>query len=199
MSKPVMGVFYVIQPIPLLPEHIKVGFTSDLQRRMKAYLALCPQAQVIKTWACAGTQTEQEAIRFIAAIGFEQIGPEVFKCYVLPDLLRYLDAFFAYSAGVTPAAIERRPMQHVSKLAKLLELLQSGKYSGTQLAHELDMDQRSIRRQIERLQWLGIPVKGIRGRYGYMWVPPEFDTKQLSLFDLEAAMPAVENLLKNLK
>ena len=54
-----------------------------------------------------------------------------------------------------------------TRLLTMLELLQSrGRLSGTELAERLEVDRRSVRRYIETLQDLGIPIEAERGPHG---------------------------------
>jgi predicted DNA-binding transcriptional regulator YafY len=57
----------------------------------------------------------------------------------------------------------------------VLELLQSrGKVSGDALAKLLEVDERTVRRYVMRLQDMGIPVESERGRGGGYWLRPGF-------------------------
>jgi len=54
-----------------------------------------------------------------------------------------------------------------TRLPTMLELMQSrGRLSGADLADRLEVDRRSVRRYIEMLQDLGIPIEGVRGPHG---------------------------------
>lgn len=54
-----------------------------------------------------------------------------------------------------------------TRVLALLELLQArGRVGGTELARELDVDTRTLRRYIGMLEELGIPITAERGRYG---------------------------------
>lgn len=48
----------------------------------------------------------------------------------------------------------------------MLELLQSRRMTGPELARRLEVDERTVRRYVAMLQELGVPVRGERGRYG---------------------------------
>ncbi len=49
----------------------------------------------------------------------------------------------------------------------VLELLQAwSRISGTQIAERLEVSPRTVRRYVEILQELGVPVDGERGRHG---------------------------------
>jgi predicted DNA-binding transcriptional regulator YafY len=51
-------------------------------------------------------------------------------------------------------------------LLTVLELLQARRMTGAELARRLEVDRRTVRRYVETLQGMGIPVEGERGRYG---------------------------------
>ena len=54
-----------------------------------------------------------------------------------------------------------------TRVLAVLELLQTHRrLSGTELAQRLNVDGRTLRRYIGRLEELGIPVMAERGRYG---------------------------------
>ena len=54
-----------------------------------------------------------------------------------------------------------------ARALRLLELLQSAQLrGGAELARRLGVDERTVRRDIERLTDLGVPVETVRGRYG---------------------------------
>lgn len=54
-----------------------------------------------------------------------------------------------------------------NRVLALLELLQNAdELLGTELARQLEVDSRTLRRYITRLQDMGVPVQSVRGRYG---------------------------------
>lgn len=54
-----------------------------------------------------------------------------------------------------------------TRVLTVLELLQThGRLSGAELARRLEVDGRTLRRYIAKLEDLGIPVVAERGRYG---------------------------------
>ncbi|MBX9722299.1 MAG: hypothetical protein K2X81_12940, partial [Candidatus Obscuribacterales bacterium] len=72
------GVFYLVR---LEPEHdpgrIKLGFTTEVDGRLRKHRCSAPFAQCLKTWPCRRTW-ERAAIDCITA-GFEQLHTEVFR------------------------------------------------------------------------------------------------------------------------
>ena len=76
-----------------------------------------------------------------------------------------------------------RPTAHV---LTLLELLQSG---GTRTAAELaglGVDERTVRRYVDHLVDLDVPVESVRGRYGGYRLAPGYRLPPLMLTDDEA-------------
>ena len=103
-----------------------------------------------------------------------------------------------------------------ARLLTVLELLQDRKMTGGELARRLEVDRRTVRRYIQSLQDMGIPVEGERGRYGayslrrgYKMPPMMFTDEEalglsLSLLaarglGLAGAAPAVEGALAKLE
>ncbi|WP_409489585.1 helix-turn-helix transcriptional regulator [Amycolatopsis sp. cmx-11-12] len=75
----------------------------------------------------------------------------------------------------------------IARVLALLEILQSG---GTrtvaELAGRLDVDERTVRRYVEHLLDLDIPVRSVRGRYGGYRLAPGYRMPPLMLTDEEA-------------
>ncbi|ATY14071.1 YafY family transcriptional regulator [Amycolatopsis sp. AA4] len=75
----------------------------------------------------------------------------------------------------------------IARVLALLEILQSG---GTrtvaELAERLDVDERTVRRYVEHLLDLDIPVRSVRGRYGGYRLAPGYRMPPLMLTDEEA-------------
>ena len=77
-----------------------------------------------------------------------------------------------------------RPTTHV---LTLLELLQSGgTRTMTELAGRLGVDERTVRRYVDHLTDLGVPVESVRGRYGGYRLAPGYRMPPLMLNDDEA-------------
>jgi predicted DNA-binding transcriptional regulator YafY len=77
-----------------------------------------------------------------------------------------------------------RPTAHV---LTLLELLQSGgTRTAAELAGRLGVDERTVRRYVDHLTDLGIPVHSVRGRYGGYRLAPGYRLPPLMLTDDEA-------------
>src|SRR5690348_16327519 len=74
----------------------------------------------------------------------------------------------------------------------MLELLQQRPgMAGNELAAALEIDLRTVRRYVIRLQELGIPVEGERGRGGGYRLRPGYRMPPLMLDDDEATAVAV--------
>jgi predicted DNA-binding transcriptional regulator YafY len=74
-----------------------------------------------------------------------------------------------------------------TRVLSLLELLQAhGQLSGPDLAQRLGVDARSLRRYVQKLEDLGIPVLTERGRYGGYRLMPGFKLPPMMFSDDEA-------------
>ena len=91
--------FYLIQ---LEPEHdpgrFKVGFTTDLDGRLRHHRCSAPFTQYRKHWPCRRTW-EQAAIDCMTA-GLEQLHTEVFRGPSLDEVLARGNQFFSVMPGV---------------------------------------------------------------------------------------------------
>lgn len=103
-----------------------------------------------------------------------------------------------------------------ARLLTVLELLQARRMTGAELAGRLEVDRRTVRRYVQSLQEMGIPVEGERGKHGgytlrrgYRMPPMMFTDEEalglaLSLLSarglgLAGAAPAVEGALAKLE
>ena len=74
-----------------------------------------------------------------------------------------------------------------TRVLTVLELLQShGRMSGAELARRLEVDGRTLRRYIAKLEDLGIPVVAERGRYGCYSLIAGFKLPPMMFTDDEA-------------
>jgi predicted DNA-binding transcriptional regulator YafY len=74
-----------------------------------------------------------------------------------------------------------------ARVLRLLEVLQSGgTHRVRDLAARLDVDDRTVRRYVEHLLELDVPVEAVRGRYGGYRLGPGFRLPPLMLTDEEA-------------
>ena len=105
------GWFYLIQ---LEPEHdpgrFKVGFTTDLDGRLRHHRCSAPFAIYKKTWPCRRTW-ERTAIDCIST-GIEQLHTEVFKG-PMDEVVSRADSFFSVmpAVRVVPEADEQGPTE----------------------------------------------------------------------------------------
>jgi hypothetical protein len=88
------GHFYIVQLEPKLePTRIKVGFTVDLQQRLRTHRCAAPYADYLKYWRCRAAW-ERAAIDSIT-LGCRQVHHEVFVAKNLKSLLTAASKFFA--------------------------------------------------------------------------------------------------------
>jgi predicted DNA-binding transcriptional regulator YafY len=79
-----------------------------------------------------------------------------------------------------------------NRVLALLELLQNAdEFSGAELARQLEVDSRTLRRYITKLQDMGVPVQSVRGRYGAYRLMPGSKLPPLILTDQEAVAVSV--------
>jgi hypothetical protein len=99
------GMFYLIQ---LEPEHdpgrFKVGFTTDLEGRLRHHRCSAPFAKYKKNWPCR--RTWERAVIDCMTAGLEQLHTEVFRGPSLEQVLDRGDRFFSVmpAVGVIPEA-----------------------------------------------------------------------------------------------
>ncbi|MFE2139894.1 helix-turn-helix transcriptional regulator [Streptomyces sp. NPDC059466] len=75
----------------------------------------------------------------------------------------------------------------VARVLTLLELLQSGGIrTAAELADRLDVDERTVRRYVDHLLDLDVPVESVRGRYGGFRLATGYRMPPLMLSDDEA-------------
>jgi hypothetical protein len=93
------GRFYLIQLEPKHdPGRFKVGFTTDLDGRLRHHRCSAPFAEYKKHWPCRRTW-ERAAIDCMTA-GLEQLHTEVFRGRSLDEVLARGEQFFALMPGV---------------------------------------------------------------------------------------------------
>jgi hypothetical protein len=97
------GWFYLIQ---LEPEHdpgrCKVGFTTDLEGRLRHHRCSAPFSTYLKTWPCKRLW-ERAAIDCLTASA-EQLHTEVFRTASLQQVMETGDRFFSIMPPVAPIA-----------------------------------------------------------------------------------------------
>lgn len=95
------GLFYLIQ---LEPDHdpgrIKLGFTTDLDGRLRKHRCSAPFAQCLKTWPCK--RTWERTVIDCVTPGLEQLHTEVFRSSSLEEVMLRGDRFFA----IMPMVVE---------------------------------------------------------------------------------------------
>ena len=109
------GWFYLIQ---LEPEHdpnrFKVGFTTDLDGRLRHHRCSAPFSKYLKAWACKRLW-ERAAIDCLT-VGAEQLHTEVFRTASLQQVMERGDRFFAIMPPVAPVASteseDEEPLTH---------------------------------------------------------------------------------------
>lgn len=88
------GFFYVIRLVPDLdPCRVKLGFASDVKRRLSAHKTAAPTAELVKCWPCKRVW-EIAAMDSLTRAGCELIAGEVYTCEDVDGLARRGNEFF---------------------------------------------------------------------------------------------------------
>jgi hypothetical protein len=100
-----IGVFYLIQ---LEPDHdpgrFKVGFTTELEGRLRKHRCSAPFVLSLKSWPCRRTW-ERAAIDSVTD-GCEQLHTEVFRAASLAEVSARADEFFSVMPQLVTAPAE---------------------------------------------------------------------------------------------
>ena len=94
--------FYLILTEPDLdPGRFKLGFSADLEERLRHHRTAAPFSKLIRQWPCKALW-EKTAVDCVAD-GCERLGPEVFRADSVEDVIRRADQFF----DLMPTLVER--------------------------------------------------------------------------------------------
>lgn len=87
------GVFYLVLLEPRVdPARFKVGFTTNLDERLRSHRTVAPYLEIVKTWPCK-MLWERTAIECISS-GSERIYTEIFRCDNIQRIVEWADQFF---------------------------------------------------------------------------------------------------------
>lgn len=87
------GVFYLVLLEPELdPGRFKVGFTADINERMRSHRTVAPLLKVVRTWPCK-LVWEKTAIECVTSC-CERIHTEVFRTDDIQKVIERADQFF---------------------------------------------------------------------------------------------------------
>lgn len=87
------GVFYIIQLEPQLdPTRVKVGFTENLEERLRSHRTTAPYSAIVEKWPCK-LLWERTAIECVTQ-ECEQLYTEVFRAKSISHLVEMADRFF---------------------------------------------------------------------------------------------------------
>lgn len=94
------GWFYVVQPVPAVPNQIKLGYTNNLNRRLGEYRSSCPYARIAAQWPCLRRweKTAMDAMTFDCT----QLGAEVYDVPDVGKLIQLGERFF----GLLPVLVD---------------------------------------------------------------------------------------------
>ncbi len=92
-SPTAQAVFYLILTEPDLdPGRFKLGFSADLEERLRHHRTAAPFSELVRQWPCKALW-EKTAIDCVAD-GCQRLGPEVFRADSIEDVMRRADQFF---------------------------------------------------------------------------------------------------------
>lgn len=107
------GYFYLIQLVPeALPERVKIGYTDNLDSRLKEHQTVAPTAKMAKSWRCKRAW-DQAAMDSITKSDCHLVMNEVYEGEISKFIERG-DAFFA----VMPSKQAKVPLSPYSPLAE---------------------------------------------------------------------------------
>ena len=87
------GLFYISQPIPEYNENrLKVGFSSNLERRQKDHRCTNPNFRIVKTYD-SRKEWEKPLIKSMSN-HFHFLSEEVLECDDVSKVVMYCDQFF---------------------------------------------------------------------------------------------------------
>lgn len=93
------GVFYFLQLEPVHdPGRIKLGFTTDLDGRLRKHRCSAPFAQCLKTWPCR--RIWERTVIDAVTTGMEVLHTEVFRTGCLNSAIQKADQIFALLPSV---------------------------------------------------------------------------------------------------
>jgi hypothetical protein len=94
------GFFYVMLACPdLSVNRVKMGFASNVEKRKRAFMTICPTVKLIKFWPCC-QDNETAIINHVANSSCKVVGREVFDFDSVDALVKTLDDIF--SSGNIP-------------------------------------------------------------------------------------------------
>ncbi len=86
--------FYLIDLYPGHTDIYKIGWTSDIEQRLRTYRTTSPNLHRVKSWPCKREQ-DAEATRYAMTFqGLQKLGPETFRTQDIESVVNYLDQFF---------------------------------------------------------------------------------------------------------
>ncbi len=86
--------FYLIDLYPGHADICKIGWTSDIEQRLKTYRTTAPNLRRVKSWPCKREQ-DAEATRYALTFqGLHKMGPETFETQDIEAVVNHLDQFF---------------------------------------------------------------------------------------------------------
>ena len=86
--------FYLIELSPADTDQYKLGWTSDINERLRGYRTISPNLRLVKSWPCE-RKRDREAMAYAFLFpGLRRIKSETFRTQDIQALVKYLDQFF---------------------------------------------------------------------------------------------------------
>ncbi len=110
------GVFYVVQLEPEYdPGRFKVGFTTDIEGRLRHHRCSAPFAQCVKIWPCR--RTWERAAMDCVTIGAKQLQTEVFRVDSIQAVIERAEKFFCLMP-VVPETPDSDSADYISEMRR---------------------------------------------------------------------------------
>ena len=86
------GEIYLVQLMPdSLPTRVKVGFSTNITKRMKNFTTICPNARLVASWDA--DQEKEQAVLTVLSKTYGHIGGEVFEVSNIEGLKDEMSGF----------------------------------------------------------------------------------------------------------
>ena len=87
------GRFYIIQLVPdIKPERVKLGYSDNIEKRLKTHRTTAPTAKLLKSYPCK--RTWEPVVIGLVTHGCQDVGGEVFDCDSLCAIVERCNGVF---------------------------------------------------------------------------------------------------------
>lgn len=85
---------YLVELWPGDSDVYKIGWTSDIEQRLRTYRTTSPNLRLVKSWACDRKRDREAMVYAFSFQGLEKLSPETFRAQDIQAVVRHLDQFF---------------------------------------------------------------------------------------------------------